>query len=529
MSDDQSVSISENSEKSERSESPEKDLETKEKESNKSKDYDFPILKKYTFQAYNRNNSKNNILKRSSFKFRNINNDNHIKKKCSFKIDNINNLFKKEHILKIEDDYSDDNESKNDSINESKQDNDSESESKHNNGSKHDNESKNDNESMDDNESMHDNNIDNDNDNDNDNCIKKKCRFKYKKSDNNINNNHIEKKLSFKSIKSNGSNDNFILRKSSFKRNNTQITKKFIKFNLENTNLGYASSSKENNIKINDKKKDNNIRKVKSNKSKYNINNFINNEININIIDNNYLNQTLKNSFIKNNLLNEYYIDDHNLQMSYQEEPNKSRSKSISTLMEKYNSDRLRSIKEKYLNNDMNYSNSINKISLDEKKEELLSDKDSEINYSNNNESNDIFIITAPGKRRKKNTKASTGITPIKHEIFVKILLSILGKDNRDSSSQIKEDSSRELNHIDKNGEDFIDKDNQIINNIKKIPFKSLKSFNEKSKNIKVNIPKKRSSLISSLKINYKNINHNKHVTFTKNSCGNIKKYNKDD
>ena len=273
-------------------------------------------------------------------------------------------------------------------------------------------------------------------------------------------------------------------------------------------------------------KKDNNIRKVKSNKNKYNINNFINNEININIIDNNYLNQTLKNSFIKNNLLNEYYIDDNNLQMSYQEEPNKSRSKSISTLMEKYNSDRLRSIKEKYLNNDMNYSNSINKISLDEKKEEFLCDKDSENNYSNNNESNDIFIITAPRKRRKKNSKASTGITPINHEIFVKILLSILGKDNRDSSSHIKEDSSRELNHIDKNREDFIDKDNQIINNIKKIPFKSLKSFNEKSKNVKINIPKKRSSLISSLKINY---NHNKYVTFTKNSCGNVKKYNKDD
>jgi hypothetical protein len=384
---------------------------------------------------------------------------------------------------------------------------------------------------MHDNESMRDNNIDNDN------YIKKKCSIKNKKSDSNINNiNHIEKKLSFKSIKSNGSNDNFILRKSSLKRNNTQNIKKFIKFNLENTNLEHASSSKENNVKINDKKKDNNIRKVKSNKnkSKYNINNFINNEININIIDNNYLNQTLKNSFIKNNLLNEYYknkqnIDDNNLQISYQEKPNKSRSKSISTLMKKYNSDRLRSIKEKYLNNDMNYSNSINKISLDEKKEELLSDKDSEINYSNNNESNDIFIITAPGKRRKKNTKASTGITPIKHEIFVKILLSILGKDNRDSSSHIKEDSSRELNHIDKNREDFIDKDNQIINTIKQKSFKSLKSFNEKSKNIKVNIPKKRSSLISSLKINYKTINHNKHVTFTKNSCGNVKEYNKDD
>jgi hypothetical protein len=382
---------------------------------------------------------------------------------------------------------------------------------------------------------MHDNNIDNDNDNDN--YIKKKCSFKNKKSDkNNNNNNHIERKHSFKSIKSNGSNDNFILRKSSLKRNNTQNIKKFIKFNLENTNLEHSSSSKENNVKINDKKKDNNIRKVKSNKnkSKYNINNFINNEININIIDNNYLNQTLKNSFIKNNLLNEYYknkqnIDDNNLQISYQEKPNKSRSKSISALMKKYNSDRLRSIKEKYLNNDMNYSNSINKISLDEKDEKFLSDKDSENNYSNNNESNDIFIITAPRKRRKKNSKASTGITPINHEIFVKILLSILGKDNRDSSSHIKEDSSRELNHIDKNREDFIDKDNQIINTIKQKSFKSLKSFNEKSKNIKVNIPKKRSSLISSLKINYKNINHNKHVTFTKNSCGNIREYNKDD
>jgi hypothetical protein len=213
--------------------------------------------------------------------------------------------------------------------------------------------------------------------------------------------------------------------------------------------------------------------------------------------------------------------------MSYQEKPNKSRSKSTSSLMKKYNSDRLRSIKDKYLNNGMNYPNSNNKIPFDEKDEDFLSEKDSD-----NNDSNDIFIITASRKRRKKNYKASTEITSIKNEIFVRILLSILGKDNRDSISHIKEDPSIELNHIDKNREDFIEKDNQTTNNIKKNRFRSLKSFNngepKKMKVNHVNVPKKRSSLISSLKVNYRSINHNKHVTFTQNNIGNIKEYTKD-
>ena len=511
------ITISENSENSEKSESPKKDMDNKEND-NKSNDPTYNILKKYTFQGVNSNISNNSILKKSSFKFKHINNDNHIKKKCSFRIDNINSLFKKDRIFKIDDDASENNQSKHDSFNESK----------HN-----DNESKND--------SFNLSKNDIDNDIDSDNSIKKKDSFKNQVSDTNSNSNknnniHKVKKNSSKSINSNGSNDNFILKKSSFKKNNTHNMNKIIKFNLENSNLEHASSSKEKNIKINDKKSDH-IRKVKSsnNKSKYNINNFISNKININIIDNNYLNQTLKNSLIKNNLLNEYCKDKQNKEKnnspnSNQKKLKKIRSKSISSLMKKYNSDRIRSIKEKYFNSNINKDNSIssNKISLDEKDEDFLSDKESD-----NNDSNDIFIITAPRKRRKKNAKTSTGITPIKDGMFFKILLSILGKDNEKSISHIKEESSIELNHIDKNRVDFIDKDDEISNNIKKFPYKSKKSFNnEKSKNMKVNkvkIPKKRSSLISSFKINYRNINHNKHVTFTKNKSGYIKEYVKDD
>ena len=547
MSDIQSVTISESSEKSEKdensekSESPEKDLDTKENYNNNSHDSAFNILKKYTFQNDIRSNNNNSILKKSSFKFKNLTNDNHIKKKCSFKIDNISSFFKKDHIFKIGDNESENNESKNGSFNESKNDNDDESKHDDFNLSRNDNESKHD--SF--NESIHENDNDNDNqsknDDDSDDDIKEKSCFKNQESDannnNNYNNNKVKKKYSSKSINSNSSNDNFILKESRFKRNNTHNINKFIKFNIENNNLDHASTSKENNIKINDKKSEN-IRKVKSNnnKSKYNINNFINNKININIIENNYLNQTLKNTFIKNNLLNEYYKkkknnDKSNSLLSYQKESNSTRSKSISALMKKYNSDKLRSFKEKYLNNSMKnvHSNSSNKKYFDEKDDEdFISDKDSD-----NNDSNNIFIITAPRKRRKKNAKASTVITPIKDEVFFKILLSILGEDNGKSISQIKEDSSIELNHIDKNKDNIIDEESQIINNIKKKPFRSLKSFNkEKSKNTKVNnvnIPKKRSSLISSFKINYRSINHNKHVTFTKNKSGNIKKYVKEE
>jgi hypothetical protein len=118
----------------------------------------------------------------------------------------------------------------------------------------------------------------------------------------------------------------------------------------------------------------------------------------------------LKNSFIKNNLLKNYYnsnecVNLKNLRMSYQKELNKFRPKSNSAIafMKKYNSDRLRSIKEKYLNNINNYyhSNSSNKISFDEKDEDLFSDKESENNESNNNDNN-IFIITSPQQKKKE-------------------------------------------------------------------------------------------------------------------------------
>ena len=246
------------------------------------------------------------------------------------------------------------------------------------------------------------------------------------------------------------------------------------------------------------------------------------------------MSKTLKNSLINGNSINNNFnnrqnTDASNLRMSYQKDANKFRSKSITTLMKKYHSYKLRSIKEKYLNDVINYcrSNSSHKLSLDKKEEDSLGDKDSDNNDSNNNESSNIFIITTPGKAKKKNSKGSFRITSIKDDMFVKILLAILGEDNGELSSPIKNDSSMELNHSDKKdikGNNLNNKDSQQINkinNIKKIPFKSLKSFNMDNENIikTSSMQKKRSSLRSPFKLNFnkdKVYSSRRHVTFKK-------------
>ena len=380
---------------------------------------------------------------------------------------------------------------------------------------------------------------------------KKRSTFTFEEEDDydieNKNNDYIENKNSFKNDKNENDNsknnnnnqsaiDNLVARKSSFKKNNNNNnTKKFIKFNFkdkdglaqednyksdDNTNLN-IKPSKENYSKF---RNANNANKDK----KFNINNYINNNININVIGNNYLSKTLKNSLINNNTLKNNYnkkpnTDESNLRMSYQKDINKFRSKSITTLMKKYHSYKLRSIKEKYLNDVINYcrSNSSHKLSLDKKEEDSLGDKDSDNNDSNNNESNNIFIITTPGKDKKKNSKGSFRITSIKDDMFVKILLAILGEDNGELTSPIKNDSSMELNHSDKKENNLNNKDNQQINNIKKIPFKSLKSFNMDNENIikTGSLQKKRSSLRSPFKLNFnkdRTYSTRRHVTFKK-------------
>jgi hypothetical protein len=232
----------------------------------------------------------------------------------------------------------------------------------------------------------------------------------------------------------------------------------------------------------------------------------------------------LKNSFIKNNLLKNYYnsnecVNLKNLRMSYQKELNKFRPKSNSAIayMKKYNSDRLRSIKEKYLNNINNYyhSNSSNKISFDEKDEDLFSDKESENNESNNNDNN-IFIITSPQQKKKKNSKASAGAL-FKDDIFVKIVFAILGEDNKEIVSPFKDDSSAGWKKSEKkkdNSKEKIINNEPDDNNLKKFPFRTQKSFNmDEPKKFQVNdvkVKKKRSSFMTPYKFNF----NKKHVKF---------------
>ena len=392
---------------------------------------------------------------------------------------------------------------------------------------------------------------------DNESPSKKRSTFKFEEDDSeydNKSNNYIEKSNNNENnnnSKNNNNNesgiDSLILKKSSFKRNIiNNNAKKFIKFNFNDNNdhaqeHSYKSDDNNNpNIKTN-KENYSKFRNAKSNNDdkKFNINNYINNNININVIGNNYLSKTLKNSLINNNSLsnnfnNRQNANANNLRMSYQKETNKFRSKSIKTLMKKYHSYKLRSIKEKYLNDVINYcrSNSSHKLSLDKKEEDSLCDKDSDNNDSNNNESSNIFIITTPGKTKKKNSKGSFRITSIKDDMFVKILLAILGEDNGELSSPIKNESSMGLNHNDKNENNLNNKDNQQIDNIKKYPFKSLKSFNiDKSNIIQTNsIQKKRSSLRSPFNFNFnkdKYYSNRRHVTF-KAKSEKKNDYNKD-
>ena len=331
--------------------------------------------------------------------------------------------------------------------------------------------------------------------------------------------NKLKDKLKTFKEKMNDSNENQSSINSNSKDNNLDNV---LSDDNDNDNDNYCKNNfnLKNLIKKNTNDKNvsnkNNINK----KNNYNINNYINNNININVIGN----KCLKNSFIKNNLLKNYYnsnecVNLKNLRMSYQKELNKFRPKSNSAIayMKKYNSDRLRSIKEKYLNNINNYyhSNSSNKISFDEKDEDLFSDKESENNESNNNDNN-IFIITSPQQKKKKNSKASAGAL-FKDDIFVKIVFAILGEDNKEIVSPFKDDSSAGWKKSEKkkdNSKEKIINNEPDDNNLKKFPFRTQKSFNmDEPKKFQVNdvkVKKKRSSFMTPYKFNF----NKKHVKF---------------
>ena len=331
--------------------------------------------------------------------------------------------------------------------------------------------------------------------------------------------NKLKDKLKAFKEKMNDSNENQSSINSNSKDNNLDNV---LSDDNDNDNDNYCKNNfnLKNLIKKNTNDKNvsnkNNINK----KNNYNINNYINNNININVIGN----KCLKNSFIKNNLLKNYYnsnecVNLKNLRMSYQKELNKFRPKSNSAIayMKKYNSDRLRSIKEKYLNNINNYyhSNSSNKISFDEKDEDLFSDKESENNESNNNDNN-IFIITSPQQKKKKNSKASAGAL-FKDDIFVKIVFAILGEDNKEIVSPFKDDSSAGWKKNEKkkdNSKEKIINNEPDDNNLKKFPFRTQKSFNmDEPKKFQVNdvkVKKKRSSFMTPYKFNF----NKKHVKF---------------
>ena len=162
--------------------------------------------------------------------------------------------------------------------------------------------------------------------------------------------------------------------------------------------------------------------------------------------------------------------------------------------------------------------NNFEKISFDEKDEDLFSDKESENNESNNNNNdNNIFIITSPQQKKKKNSKASAG-TFIKDEIFAKILFAILGEDNKGIVSPIKDDSSagwKKAEHKKDNLKEKIVDNKPKKNNLKKYPFRTQKSFNmDEPKKFQVNdvqVKKKRSSFMTPFKFNF----NKKHVRFT--------------
>jgi hypothetical protein len=231
------------------------------------------------------------------------------------------------------------------------------------------------------------------------------------------------------------------------------------------------------------------------------------------VVNNNFLNVTLKNSFIKNRLLQNYYNKARKIdtRMSYHKREYKFRPKSNScVMMKKNNSEQIKSSKEKYLNNIINYynSNSCHKLSINESDEDsLFSDKEIDNNKSNNNEATNIFVT--PDQKKKKGSKVSTGTFIIKDDdFFSKVLLAILGEDNIDILFPVEENQFNLLNNkINNNNEDI----NKIDNN----PFKYMKSCKitepKELETKPVEIKKKRSSLMPTFRDRKKN----KHVTFS--------------
>jgi hypothetical protein len=125
------------------------------------------------------------------------------------------------------------------------------------------------------------------------------------------------------------------------------------------------NNDKKNVININNFniKNENKQAKIKKN---YNINNYINNNISINLINNNYLDSTLKKSFLSQNIINNNYnINIDSLRLSYQKKDNKFLIKTKQrSNKKKSNSAKVKSLKEKFRNsvNIHLYSNTKKKI-----------------------------------------------------------------------------------------------------------------------------------------------------------------------
>ena len=258
--------------------------------------------------------------------------------------------------------------------------------------------------------------------------------------------------------------------------------------------------NKNNIINFNNFNINNNNNEIKSNtNNNYNINNYINNNININLINNNIINSTLKHSFLKKSIINNNYnINIHSLRLSYQKKENKFLIKTKQKIdPKKSNSAKVKSLKEKYRNSINFYSNTVNKISLeDEEEESITSEKESDNNSSNE-------FLSPQIAHKKKDSKIIPTITPTKEEIFSKAIKSILSNEN----NEFKKPNNKKNNSINKY------KVNKKISNNNLTQTKSIALNADKLK-------KKRSSLCPRLNFQYKN--KNKHVTFTQKSSEKI-------
>ena len=245
-----------------------------------------------------------------------------------------------------------------------------------------------------------------------------------------------------------------------------------------------------NNLNINNDNKQTNINTK---------NNYINNNININLINNNYLD--LKKSFLNNNIINNNYnININSLRMSYQKKENDFSIKTKQKLKQKKsNSAKTKSLKEKYRNSANLFLNftSANKISLDDDEDEdsASSERDSENTDSN-------IFLSPQMVTKKKNSKISD-MTPIKEDLFTKIIIAFL------LDEKVVKKANKNNNSISKY------KTNKISNNNSQKP-KTIEIAKDKLKG-------KRSSLCPRMRFEFKN--NIKHVTFGQKSNKNTEAF----